>query len=876
MGEEGGAARLNWVGNNLCGVVNAMLGYRKYGSSWNLICKIVFLMSLTTSAWGLPPCNNPTMYRFITTAPLPPTNVGQLYLKQFQIVGAAGSVIYTIGDGALPPGLSLSSGGVLSGIPTTTGNYLFEVIARDNCEAPPPPPPPPPVGDRRVGARGLALSDYVFSGGLFSLTVNPRLCTPPQITAPSALAPATAGGLYSNQIQAAGQAPLTYEIVGGLLPPGLSMSNTGRISGTSRVSGTYSFTVGVRDGCTPIKQIATKTLSITVNPAMPPQITSPSSLPSLSVGQPYSIQLTAAGLAPMTYELVGGLLPPGLTMSTAGLIAGTLRASGTYSFAVRVQDSSLPTAQTSTKTFSLTVHPAAPPQITSPSPLPAAAVGQSYSMQLSATGLAPITYEIISGSLPTGLTITNTGRISGMPAAEGTYAFVVRVRDSSLPAAQVSVKTLTLTVNASSSFQITSPSSLPATAVGQPYSTQLAASGLAPMRYEIVTGSLPPGLGMSSLGGVSGVPITDGIYSFTVRAQDSSFPTPQIATKQLSIKVNISIYGSVAPTFYGAPIEIATTQALTYTFSAPGEGRTTISSMQGIFFAGNTQLHVNNTPITAIIAAGRGSATETITIYPSVMQKALSMGVSQISYARSFSTTSGTVVVTTSMDIRMTTTAMADLLITRMLLYFHNRQQVITIKRNDPTLRTYLDINYAGTGVLQGYWEVDGNVLTNVVRTISSGSTITLEAPAPPILPVYSPGSHRIRFVVTKPSQNISFPEISYYVSAEDPQTEVVKKIKPLNLLFPSNNGVVSYAPLTFLWASQETGIANYLLEFFAKGEEKTLFAAYTKNPSYRLPEALLKTYFVPGKAYIWKVKGFDGLNSITAESAQSTFTMTE
>jgi hypothetical protein len=286
---------------------------------------------------------------------------------------------------------------------------------------------------------------------------------------------------------------------------------------------------------------------------------------------------------------------------------------------------------------------------------------------------------------------------------------------------------------------------------------------------------------------------------------------------------------------------------------------------------GSTVIGTVSTPVTTIIINKRGSATETLTVPPSVMQKAMAMGSSKMTYSRTFTGN-----VTTRVQINITTEAAADFRITRMQLYFQNRQPVITIKRNDTTLKTYAEINYVGSGLLQGYWEVDGNFLSNVIQTITSGTTVTIGSPTPPLLPTYSSGSHRIRFVVTKPSQDIPFPEIRYYVAAEEPKPAEVKKLTPLSLLFPHNKGVISYAPVTFLWATRETGIAAYFLEFYFKDEEKLLFSAYTKNPSYSLPETILKTFFSPGKTYAWKVKGFDTFNNVATESTLFTFTMGE
>jgi hypothetical protein len=62
------------------------------------------------------------------------------------------------------------------------------------------------------------------------------------------LAPLTKNVPYSQQLSATGGAPpYTWSITGGALPPGLNLSSTGLISGTPTTSGSFSFTVTVRD-----------------------------------------------------------------------------------------------------------------------------------------------------------------------------------------------------------------------------------------------------------------------------------------------------------------------------------------------------------------------------------------------------------------------------------------------------------------------------------------------------------------------------------------------------------------------------------------------------------------------------------------------------
>jgi hypothetical protein len=75
------------------------------------------------------------------------------------------------------------------------------------------------------------------------------------------------------------------------------------------------------------------------------------------VGASYSQTLTGIGGAtPYTWSLIGGSLPPGLSLNaTSGAITGTPTAGGTSSFTVEVTDSSTPTPQTATASLSITV-----------------------------------------------------------------------------------------------------------------------------------------------------------------------------------------------------------------------------------------------------------------------------------------------------------------------------------------------------------------------------------------------------------------------------------------------------------------------------------------------------------------------------------------
>jgi len=161
----------------------------------------------------------------------------------------------------------------------------------------------------------------------------------------------------------------------------------------------------------------------------------PNPLPNGQIGTPYATNLVAAGgTPPYTWSIISGALPTGLTLNPAGgTISGTPTVTGTFSFVVRVTDSAAATGQ---QGFFITVT--APPLTFLTGSLPSAKESTGYTATISVKGgTAPYTYSVVTGTLPTGLTLSaTTGLISGIPAkgTAGTSSFIIGVTDSSTPA----------------------------------------------------------------------------------------------------------------------------------------------------------------------------------------------------------------------------------------------------------------------------------------------------------------------------------------------------------------------------------------------------------------------------------------------------------
>ena len=272
-----------------------------------------------------------------------------------------------------------------------------------------------------------------------------------------------------------------------------------------------------------------------------------SSLPNGQVGSGYSGTLAATGgTAPYHWALVSGTLPPGLTLSASGTIAGTPSASvNSAAIDVQVTDSGSP-AQSSARSLTLTIAPAVLSVATGS--LPQGQIGVNYSASLAAAGgTPPYHWALASGALPAGLTLAASGSIAGTPSAAADAApIALKVTDSGSPA-QSSARTLSLTI-APSALAVTT-TSLPTGEVGVAYSATLGASGgTPPYQWSIKTGALAAGLSLSASGSISGTPTATSAAPVTFELQDSSAPVlTQTVTLPLTVNAALAVTTTSVP-----------------------------------------------------------------------------------------------------------------------------------------------------------------------------------------------------------------------------------------------------------------------------------------------------------------------------------------
>ena len=407
------------------------------------------------------------------------------YIQNFTATGGSGAgYTWSISSGGTALtnlGLSLSSGGQLSGYPNATGTFPFTVEVVDS------------------------LNDTATQN--YTLIVYPDIST-----TPTSLPAGVVGTPYSQALNGSGGAggPYSFSVISGtaLSAVGLTLSPAGLISGTPSTTETaaallinvadslgyhtelsYTLTVDsassgpitindpetvtVNDSLTEVQLVDVsdpETIAVTdidvVTVTSPLTITGPSSLPAGTLNAAYTSTTISASGGSGVYTWSATGLPAGLSMSSGGVLSGkpTTNAGSPYSVTVKVTDSS---SNTATKTYTLTIS-ALPLAIAGPASLPAGELNVAYAATtFSASGGSGV-YTWSATGLPAGLSMSPGGVLSGTPTVAGIFSVNVTVLDSSAntnsvifsltvasPSLGISASPNTLTIAQGKSGQIT-------------------------------------------------------------------------------------------------------------------------------------------------------------------------------------------------------------------------------------------------------------------------------------------------------------------------------------------------------------------------------------------------------------------------------------
>jgi hypothetical protein len=594
----------------------------------------------------------------------------------------------------------------------------------------------------------------------------------PTITlTPATLPNGTGGFAYSQTVTSSGgTAPYSYAVTAGALPLGMTLSTTGTLSGTTTVIGTFNFTITARDAG---NFTGLRAYSLTI--VAPTIVVAPPTLPNGTVGVAYSQTFTGSGgNGPYSYALTAGTLPAGMTLNSAGTLAGTPTAGGTFNFTIRATDASTGSGPYSgSRAYTLTI---AGPTITlSPASLPAGTVGAVYTQTITAAGgTAPYTFALTAGALPPGVTLSSAGVLSGTPTGGGTYTFTLTANDVSTGTGPYSgSRSYSLTIAAPTI--VVAPATLASGTIGSAYTQTITASGgTSSYTYAVTAGALPSGLTLSSAGVLSGTPASGGSFTFTITATDASTGsgpysgsrsytvtiappaitgltvTPSLICAGNTVTVTATI-GQNAGTYsytlsYGGQTILGTTTTtVSQTLTADGAGQQPISLLAGTSASYNTAtatLTVNPLPVVSITGLAsaycQDAAAVTLTATPAgaggsftidgmsaSMLTPMSLTVGQHTVGYRFTDGNGCSN-STSQSVTIKATPPAPSLLTQTGQSYPGSQSAVTVDLNTSNV-TLVASGCAGAVNWTGPNNTSGSGTTIIVPTTQAG-TFTYQA----------------------------------------------------------------------------------------------------------------------------------------------------
>jgi hypothetical protein len=162
-----------------------------------------------------------------------------------------------------------------------------------------------------------------------------------------------------------------------------------------------------------------------------PNWTTATTLPEIAKNIAYTTTLVATDSegTDIDYSIVSGTLPDGITLNNeTGVLSGTYTGAdfNTTNLLVRAVDTGGNTVDRTFRIFSLN------PVWDTATSLPGYLSGVAYSTTLSVSDDNAINYSLLSGSLPSGITLnSSTGILSGTASGTSTFTFTIRATDVS-------------------------------------------------------------------------------------------------------------------------------------------------------------------------------------------------------------------------------------------------------------------------------------------------------------------------------------------------------------------------------------------------------------------------------------------------------------
>ena len=238
-----------------------------------------------------------------------------------------------------------------------------------------------------------------------------------------------------------------FELVDGSLPEGVSLGEDGSLIGAPAADGATTATIALVDDSTGERENRTIEFTVSERPMVATESSTTLMIAELSTIE--QLDPVASG-NPTTFELVEGALPTGLVLEADGAVTGSATVPGEYTALVLATDTTTGAADLRSLDVSVEAlnRVAAPVEIqTGGSPFGLGPAGASGS----------VTAQILSGSLPTGITLNSDGTFSGSTSVAENAQVEILVTDTDTGNAEIRVLNFSVTAPVATAPAATAP-----------------------------------------------------------------------------------------------------------------------------------------------------------------------------------------------------------------------------------------------------------------------------------------------------------------------------------------------------------------------------------------------------------------------------------
>jgi PKD repeat protein len=186
------------------------------------------------------------------------------------------------------------------------------------------------------------------------------------------------------------------------------------------------------------------------------------------------------------------------------------------------------------------------------------------------------------------------------------------------------------------------------------------------------------------------------------------------------------------------------------------------------------------------------------------------------------------------------------------------------VPKNSKHIRAVLRMKMGGTGIVSGYWLIDGRPFEYFTEVANQGELKEIYTRTVPGIPVIDPGIHTITAVLTRPEDiTVTFPVLKYFVL---PHQNILETATPLDGFIAKENEIPEFS-----W-KEPSGASRYQIAFC-----NNLYQVINQDTGLRWIDVGTERIYTPPKETwdlikrnrwtYWKVRALDTNNNIVAES---------